>query len=355
MVSVIVPCRDEGPFIAMCLDSILSNDYPRDRLEILVVDGMSRDGTRSIVEDYAGRYNCIALLNNPKGITPTALNLGIERAAGEVILWMSAHNTYSINYISRSVACLEESGADNVGGIMITLPREKTVTGLAIVKCLGHRFGVGNSYFRVHPDRPKWVDTVFGGCYRREVFDRIGLFNEALVRGQDMEFNRRLQREGGRILLVPDIVSTYYARSEFGSFWKHNWINGVWAVLPFLYSPIVPVSIRHLVPMVFVLSLIGSAIAAMIWPPGFWILLVLAGTYGFANLTSSFSVAWQQRDMRFFFLMPLVFGALHMGYGLGSLWGLLKLLVTPRFWEEVLKRWLRPYSTGNDNRHGASR
>ena len=106
--------------------------------------------------------------------------------------------------------------------------------------------------FRVHTDEPKWVDTVFGGCYRREVFDRVGLFNENLVRGQDMEFNLRLKKAGGKTLLVPDIVSYYYARSDIKSFWKHNFTNGVWAILPFLYSPIMPVSWRHLVPLIFV-------------------------------------------------------------------------------------------------------
>ena len=258
-VSVIVPCRNEEKFIGRCLDSIIANDFPKDGLEVLVIDGMSEDGTRKIVEEYVQKYPSIRFLNNLKKNTPCALNIGIKNAKGELILWMSAHNHYENNYISRCVESLNKYGADNVGGIMKTLPQEDNFTGQTIAASLSHRFGVWNSYFRIHTNEPKWVDTVFGGCYRKEVFDRVGLFNENLVRGQDMEFNLRLKKAGGKTLLVPNIVSYYYARSDIKSFWKHNWTNGVWAILPFLYSPIMPVSWRHLVPLIFVTSLLGTA------------------------------------------------------------------------------------------------
>lgn len=263
-VSIIIPCRNERRFIGDCLQSIIDNDYPKERLEVLAVDGMSEDGTRAVIESYAQQYPWIRLIENPKRITPVALNIGIKNAKGEIIIWMSAHNRYDKNYISRCVESLEKYGADNVGGVMKTLPREDSFMAQAIVASLSHRFGVGNSYFRVQTNKPKWVDTVFGGCYRREVFDRVGLFNENLVRGQDMEFNLRLKKAGGKTLLVPDIVSYYYARSDLKSFWKHNWANGVWAVLPFLYSPITPVSWRHLVPLIFVSSLLGSCVLGLL-------------------------------------------------------------------------------------------
>jgi len=217
---------------------------------------------------------------------------------------------------------------------MRTLPREDTFTGQAIVASLSHRFGVGNSYFRVHSDEPKWVDTVFGGCYRREVFERIGLFNENLVRGQDMEFNLRLKKVGGKTLLVPDIVSYYYARSDIKSFWKHNFTNGVWAILPFLHSPIMPVSSRHLAPLIFVTGLLGSAVLGFVWTPFFYLFLIILGSYGLANLGASLQIALEKRNIRYFIIMPFVFGALHFAYGLGSLWGVIKLLRTSQFWEK---------------------
>ena len=335
-VSIIIPCRNEEIYIGKCLNSIIANDYPKNKLEVLAVDGMSEDGTRRIVEGYTQRYPFIKLLDNPKRITPTALNVGIQRAKGDVIIWMSAHNHYEKDYISRSVESLNKYGADNVGGIMKTLPRENNFTGRAIVASLSHRFGVGNSYFRAQTDKPKWVDTVFGGCYRRDIFDRIGLFNENLVRGQDMEFNLRLKKAGGKILLVPDIVSYYYARSDIRSFWKHNFTNGVWAILPFLYSPVIPVSWRHLVPLIFVAGLIGSAVLGFLLPVFFWLFLVILGSYVLANLTASFRIALQKRDLRYLVVMPFIFGILHFGYGLGSLLGVFKILGTAQFWQKSL-------------------
>jgi glycosyltransferase involved in cell wall biosynthesis len=241
-VSIIIPCRNEERFIGSCLESIIANDYAKEKLEVLAIDGMSEDGTQAVIENYSKEYPWIRLFKNPKKITPVALNMGIMTSKGEIIIWMSAHNQYEKNYISCSVENLNKYGADNVGGVMKTLPRLDDFIGHAIVASLSHRFGVGNSYFRVRTNEPKWVDTVFGGCYRREVFDRVGFFNENLVRGQDMEFNLRLKKAGGKTLLVPDIVSNYYARSDIKSFCKHNWTNGLWAILPFLYSPIMPIS-----------------------------------------------------------------------------------------------------------------
>ena len=334
--SIIIPCRNEERFIGNCLDSIIANDYPKEKLEVLTVDGMSEDGTRDIITSYAQQYPWIKLLDNQKKITPVALNIGIKNAKGEIIIWMSAHNRYEKDYVSRSVESLERSGADNVGGIMRTLPREDSLTGRGIVASLSHRFGVGNSYFRVHTDEPKWVDTVFGGCYRKGVFDRVGLFNENLVRGQDMEFNLRLKKAGGKTLLVPDIVSYYYARSDLKSFWKHNWANGVWAVLPFLYSPIMPVSWRHLVPLIFVTALIGSAVLGFLLPLFVWCFGVILGSYVLASLTVSLQIAFQKRDVKYFAVMPFIFGILHFGYGLGSLFGVFKILGTARFWKKSL-------------------
>jgi len=330
-VSIIIPCRNEVRFIAGCLDSIISNDYSKDQLEMLVVDGMSEDGTRSIVESYTKRYSFVKLLDNPQKITPTALNIGIRNGKGDVIVRIDAHARLSKDYVSKCVRFLHRFGADNLGGIMVTLPREESLIGKAIVLSLSHRFGVGNSYFRIHSSEPRWVDTVFGGCYRKDVFDRVGFFNENLVRGQDMEFNLRLKKAGGKILLVPEIASYYYARSDLKSFWKHNWSNGVWAILPFAYSKVTPVSWRHLVPVVFVTSLIVTAMFGVFSAPILWLFLVTLGAYTMASLAAASHIAWRERDLRYAAIMPFVFGLLHFGYGIGSLWGLIELMTSARF------------------------
>jgi len=327
IVSIIIPCRNERRFISKCLDSIIANDYPADRFEILVVDGMSEDGTRAVVGEYIQEYSYIRILNNPRKITPSALNTGIKSAKGEIIMRMDAHATYDREYISKCVKALHEHDADNVGGIWRIVPRRNTLLGKAIVRSFSHKFGVGNTHYRLADLRkPRKVDTVPFFCCKKEVFQKVGLFNERLARGQDMEFSLRLKKSGRRTLLLPDIVSYYYARSDMRSFLRHNWTNGLWAILPFLYSDIMPVSSRHLVPLVFVLGVLGSIILALVSPIGLWVLFGISGAYVVTNLAASAQVGLKERDFRYLLVMPVVFASLHVGYGLGSLWGLVKVL-----------------------------
>jgi GT2 family glycosyltransferase len=205
--------------------------------------------------------------------------------------------------------------------------------GKATALALSHRFGVGNSVFRTGTQEPAWVDTVFGGCYRKEVFEKIGIFNEKLVRGQDMEFNLRLRKAGLRTLLVPDIVSYYYPRSDFKSFCMNNFRNGVWAILPFKYSKIIPVSWRHLVPLVFVSSLIGSIAISVFSSIFLWLFWLILGSYFLSNVYFSIKISKKEKDLKYIFIMPLIFGSLHLGYGLGSLRGALKAIVSKQFWK----------------------
>jgi glycosyltransferase involved in cell wall biosynthesis len=281
---------------------------------------MSKDGTVAIVERFGRDHDCVALIENPQRITPTALNLGIRAARGDFIVWMSAHNHYDRGYIRSCVDWAMRSGADNVGGIISAEPREDTLFGRAIVLALAHPFGNGGSKFRTSVPEPVWADTVFGGCYRKSVFARVGLFNEHLVRGQDFEFNVRLRRAGLRTLLVPTIRSTYFARSKPLDFVRHNWANGVWAVLPFRYTDVVPVSFRHLVPMFFVASIIVSALLGVALPSLRIVPLLILGAYVLATMLMSVSIAVRERDVRLLVVMPVVFTLLHITYGLGSLW-----------------------------------
>lgn len=324
-VSVIIPCRNERDYIARCLDSLLASDYPRERLEILVVDGRSEDGTQQIVEAYVQRHACLRLLDNPRKITPVAFNVGIANARGDFIMITGAHSAISPDYISQCVRYSQEYGADNVGGVLRTLPRHDTIFEKGIALALSHVFGVGGSQFRLGPTEIKYVDTVFGGFYRRSVFERIGLFNEKLVGTQDLEFNRRLARAGGRVLLVPTIVAYYYPVSDYFGFCRHNFKNGMWSVLPFLYSKIIPVGIRHLVPLAFVSVLLCCAALIPVWHPVLWLLLGVLGGHSVLNLLASADVAFRSGDIRLFFVMPVYYLSLHLSYGLGSMWGCAKI------------------------------
>ena len=326
-VSVIIPCRNEEKYIEECLDSVINQDYPKEKLEVLVVDGMSEDRTREVIEKYTKQYLFIKLLNNPKKITPVAFNIGVKNSNGDFIIIMGAHSVYERDYISKCVKYSNEYNADNVGGIWKIVPREKTLVAKSIAFASSSIFGAGDAYYRSgYSGKPKWVDTVFGGCYRREVFNKIGLFNENLLRSQDMEFNLRLKKAGGKILLAPDIISYYYPKSNLKDFFVHNFEDGVWITYPLKFR-IKAFCWRHLMPLIFVSSLIGTIILGTFTPIFFWLFLTIIVMYLLTNIYFSMKIAAKQKDIRFLFLMPLAFATRHIGYGLGSVWGLIKLII----------------------------
>lgn len=326
LVSAIIPCYNEENFIGKCLDSIIANGYPKDRLEILVVDGMSEDRTNEIVEGYARRYPFIKILENSKRNFTTGVNRGIKNASGDIIMIMGAHATYEKNYVSNCVKFLRKYNADNVGGILIHKPFKNTNIAKAIALTLSHPFGSGNSPFRIGSKEPKWVDTVFGGCYRKEVFEKIGLFNEDLARSADMDFNARLRRAGGKILLVPEVVTYYYPRSDLKGFLAHNFDDGFWAIYPLKFVS-QPFSWRHWIPLVFILSLIASTVLSVIFQEFRWLLFSIIGAYAILNLGATMHVSIRERHFSYLFVLPIAFASRHFVYGLGSVFGLLVVLV----------------------------
>jgi glycosyltransferase involved in cell wall biosynthesis len=325
-VSVIVPCRNERRFIEKCLDSIIVQDYPKDKSEILVVDGISKDGTREIVKNYSNKYHFIKLLDNPEKFAPSAMNIGINEAKGDIIIRMDAHNRYEKEYISKCVEYLQEYKADNVGGIWVTLPSKDTLVAHSIALALSHPFGIGNSYFRRGVREVKEVDTVPFGCYKKEVFKKIGLFNENLIRNQDIEFNLRLKRTGGKVLLCPDIISYYYARPDLKSLFKQNFLNGFWIIYSLRYANM-PFSYRHLVPFAFVLFLSIGSLITLFYKNFLYFLVGVLSIYGILDIISSLTLSLK-RELRCFPYLLVTFPTLHFSYGLGSLWGFIKLLVS---------------------------
>lgn len=323
MVSIIIPCRNEEKFIGKCLDSIIDNDYPKDKLEVLVIDGISEDKTRDIIKKYTQKYSFINLLDNHKKIVPLALNIGVVNSKGKIIIRMDAHNTYNNDYVSKCVKYLEKYNVDNVGGKWITLPGADTIVAKAIAIALSHPFGVGNAAFRIGSTDPKYVDTVPFGCYRREVFDKIGLFNEKLIRNQDIEFNLRLKRISGKILLIPDIISYYCARSNLKDLFRQNFLNGFWVFYSLKFAKI-PFSIRHLIPFFFVFTLVFCAITSCFYSSAIYLFFFLSGIYLITNIFLSFIVSLRNGSRYFTFLI-MSFIVLHFSYGFGSFWGLIRL------------------------------
>ncbi len=331
-VSIIVPCRNEGEFIGRCIASILASDYPREQLEVLVVDGMSADATRHVVRQYAQAHGNITLLDNPRQIIPAGMNIGIRHARGDVVMKMDAHSTYPRTYIANCVKFMHDYDADNVGGVVRVAATRDTLTARCIAAALSHPFGTLNSHFRLGTREPRWVDTVAFGCYRREVFGRIGLYNENLVRSSDMDLNTRLRRAGGKILLIPEAI-VYFPKTDPWGFWGHNLVDGFWALYPLRFGSAV-FSWRHLVPLALLAVFAGSVAASLFSPrlavlPGSMLAIYLLG-----SLASALQVAVRARDWRYLLAMPLVFAARHLSYAMGSLAGLATVLISGAFWRQ---------------------
>jgi GT2 family glycosyltransferase len=324
-VSIVLPCFNEANNIRACLDSIVASDFPKDRLEVLVVDGQSNDGTREMVCEFSKHYSWIRLLENVRMITPVAMNIGIQSAKGPILMRMDAHTVYPPNYVSGLVRWLISTKADNVGGISIVRPANQTPKARAIAYALSHPWGVGNSHFRIGATEPKWVDTVPFGCYWKEVFNRIGLYNETLVRNQDDELNHRLIKHGGRILLVPEIVSFYTARGSLEKLWTMFYQYGYFKPLAARTVGAV-MTARQLIPSAFLVCLVLAVLLGA-WSDAMAViskLIVVA--YAALDLTVSLRAALES-GLRCSLWLMVVFPILHISYGIGYLKGIFDFVV----------------------------
>ena len=335
LVTVIMPIRNEGGFIARSLGAVLEQDYPSDRLEVVIADGMSTDGTRDAIARTAAAHPAIpvTIVDNPGRIVPTGFNEAVARARGEIIVRVDGHTIIESSYVRECVAALQRSGADNVGGRMDAVAEGRF--GKAVALATGSRFGVGGARFH-YSDREEWVDTVYLGAWPRTVFAKIGLFDEEQVRNQDDEFNYRLGEKGGRILLSPRIRSHYYNRSTPRSLWRQYFQYGFWKVRVMQKHP-GQMRPRQFVPPVFVASLAAGLLLAPI--SGFWgrVVTVIGVMYTTANLGASVLVGVGE-PLAEALLLPLAFATVHVSYGLGFLVGLVRFATR---WRDRANRWAR--------------
>jgi glycosyltransferase involved in cell wall biosynthesis len=331
LVSIIVLCRNEGDFIAGCLDSLIANDYPKDRLEVIIADGMSQDGTRDIVESYSEKHTFVRLVNNPKRIPAAAANAGIRAAKGDFIMIAGAHAHYPKTYVSKCVAYAERyPGAHNIGGVRRTEPRDNTIVGKSIAYVSLHRLGAGPAAYHRGGNSPSWVDTVWGGCFHRELFDKVGLYNEELVVGEDRELNKRVRGLGGKILLVPEITCIYYARSKFSEHCRWVFRMGFW---PFYASKIVGRSLvapKNFVPLALVASIAVSLMASCFTSDGRYLFVGILAPYILGTIASAVALVKRERDLRYLIVAPFLFGVTHMIYGLGTTFAMFKPVPPPK-------------------------
>jgi glycosyltransferase involved in cell wall biosynthesis len=322
LVSVIMPVRNEAAFIERSLGALLRQTYPSASMEIIIADGMSTDATREIVQKLAASDRIsIKLVDNPTGIAPTGLNCALATARGEIIVRVDGHCEVATDYVEKCVALLRQGVADGVGGPIETIG--ESLQAKAIAAAMSSKFGVGGSAFRTVDDREMYTDTVAFPGYTREIIDRVGPFNEELVRNQDDEYNYRIRKSGGKILLSPKIRSRYYSRSTFKSLWKQYYQYGFWKVRVMQLHP-GQMSVRQFVPFTFVLSLLALGLASIFSPIGFWTMSWVLAAYLFANIASSMIVGIS--DLKTVPFLIISFAVLHFSYGLGFMVGLASFL-----------------------------
>ncbi len=322
LVSIVLPCRNETGYIEPCLQSILNQDPPEGGFELLIADGMSTDGTREYLQSVAAENPQVRVLNNPKRITSSGLNAALKEAKGEIIIRMDAHTVYARDYIKQCLIALRETGADNVGGPMRTTAT--TYKERAIRAVFHSAFAVGGA--RSHnPDYEGYVDTVIYGCWKKTIFDRVGHFDEDLVRNQDDEHNLRILRSGGKVYQSPRIRSWYHVRSSLGALLRQYMQYGYWKVLV-MCSHGRPASVRHVVPAIFVGTLLFLLVVGCFWRPALAVAAIALAVYLLAVLVASVLTA-SRTEWKLLPLIPVAYCCFHFGYGYGSLRGVLSFLV----------------------------
>jgi len=338
-VSVILPIRNEAGYIVKSLNSVLAQDYPPDRFEIIVADGMSIDSTRQIVESFQARHPNVRLINNTGQIVPTGFNAAISQARGEMIIRVDGHCEIARDYVRHCVEHLLNDGVDCVGGPLETMG--ETPVAQAIAAAMSSAFGVGNSSFRTVTDATMLTDTVAFPAYTHNIVERAGYFDEELVRNQDDEYNYRLRKLGAKILLAADVRSRYYSRSSFHSLWRQYFQYGYWKVRVLQKHPR-QMRARQFIPFAFVLSLLALLALAPFSSIGRWALWLTVVAYLITSLTASILIA-RRKGWRLLPLLPLTFAILHLSYGFGFIVGL------ARFWN----RWGDKQSRSNPSNERA--
>lgn len=326
IISIILPCRNEEKFIAKCLDSILAFTIPDIySIEIIIIDGMSEDRTKEIILNKKENHPCIQVIENPNKFQSFALNIGIKAAKGDYILRLDAHADYPAEYLSLLLKTALSTGADNTGGLIHTKPYNDSYAAAIVQALTTHPFGVGNSGFRIGMKEGP-ADTVPYGFFKKEIFSKIGFFNERLIRAQDYEFNRRIIKNGGNIWFNPNIQMSYYNQPNIITFLKKQLFFEapynvyMWYLAPYAFA------YRHAITGVFAAGIIFGALLSLFLPWFSVLYLSVLILYFCLAILSSIQQSIRYKKTAHLFTLPLCFCLYHFIHGIGILWGCLRVI-----------------------------
>lgn len=325
-ISVIIATRNEEKYISACIDSLVqaAEDF-KNRFEIIVADGMSDDGTLDIIHQFEKKHSFIHSFKNEKRYAPSGWNQAIKNAKGSHLIIVGAHAHYPRNYIRESMYEMTKLDADVVGGSVNGVAVTHTLVNKTIAAVLSHPFGSGFSFRTITDGAPREADSVFGACYRKEILEKVHGFDERLIHSQDMDLFIRMKKAGARIFLIPKLVVTYYPKTTLTAFVKHNLRDGIWSIYPMKFKKW-RLKVRHWAPGVFVVTVLISLIAGLIYLPLLIPGTILLSTYFLVTLVASTHLAITKKNLGMIFVAPLVFCIRHLVYGFGAIVGAIKLL-----------------------------
>lgn len=319
-ISVILPIYNEEEYIINCVESLLLQSYPKEKMEWIFIDGNSIDKTKLILNEYKEKYkNLIKIYDNSNKTVPYAMNIGIKKAKGKYIIRLDAHAEYEKDYIEKCVYYLNRTNADNVGGIAIT--KSKGFVGESIALMLSSKFGVGNSSFRTNGNSG-YVDTVPFGAFKREVFEKWGMYDERLTRNQDNEMNFRIRKNGGKIYLSNDIIFSYYCRDSIKGISDMAIKNGMWNIITMKLCP-GSMGIRHFIPFLFLISLIILPLLSIFYFNIIFLFIFELLMYILLDIYFSIKLS---KNIKYFLMIFILFPIFHLTYGFGSLKGIIKII-----------------------------
>ncbi len=323
-VSIIVPCYNEEATICDLLEAIYDQTYPKGEIEVVIADGISTDATRLRIKEFQAGHPelMIRIVDNDRRMIPSGLNRAIEASNGKYIIRMDAHSIPCNNYVEKSLRGLEAGLGDNVGGIWKIQPGATTWIAEAIAIAASHPLGAGDALYRIG-GKAQEVDTVPFGAYRREVINRIGMYDENLLSNEDYELNVRLKRSGGKIWMDPSIQSVYFARSSLGELARQYWRYGYWKAQMLRKHP-TTWRWRQVIPPAFVLSLLGLLALSAVSSLARWLLAILVILYTITIVILGLQMAFKHMNMSLAIGVPLAIATIHVSWGGAFLWGLVK-------------------------------